>query len=217
MLCPNITLQWIMAKKPTMIYSPEQIASRMRQIQAENMIVQAPPPIVVNRIENEEMKNQVNSLEERLKEVKSLITTRGRRSPTELRAALGDLFDAYDFSPAEELVRMVMEKNEDGRFVLEPGLRTKILSELQSYVMPKLSATKVEGHVDHSHTVLVVRYGDDGKVSQEPMKAANAVVTASGVGKLQEPLDIKSEVMTDEQIVQKVMEKEKNGRNSPTV
>lgn len=152
--------------KSMTIYSPEQIARRMREIESTGLIPQNPPVIVQQVIDERRM----NDLEKKLAEVKRTITTRGRKSPTELRAALGDLFEAYDFSPAEELVRMVMEKREDGKFTMGDSLRVKVLSELQSYVMPKLSATKVEGRVDHQHTVMIVRYGEDGAIQTEKIR-----------------------------------------------
>lgn len=91
---------------------------------------------------------------------------RDRMTPSDLRNALNQLFDTYDFSPAEELVGMLMDKGHE-HYIKDTRLRVTVLSELQSYVMPKLKSTEIKGEVEHKHTVVVVRYGEDGVVRRE--------------------------------------------------
>jgi|SRR5688572_3253159 len=103
--------------------------------------------------------------------------TRGRETPMELRAALNELFKNYDFSPAEELVRMLMDRAYEYH-VKDLGLRKAILCELQQYVMPKLKSTEITGRIDHAHTIVIQRYGEDGSVTRtDPVIAPRPTVS----------------------------------------
>ena len=92
-----------------------------------------------------------------------------RQTPQELRDRLNIIFAENKFSPAEELVRMAMGiVCADGRtYTLTTQQRISILSDLQQYVMPKLKSVELGGKVEHEHTVIVVRYGEDGTIRQE--------------------------------------------------
>jgi hypothetical protein len=110
---------------------------------------------------------------DRLEALEKKVAQRGRKSPAELRDALELLMQKFDMQPAEELVKMAMETREleDGSKVwaLAPELRARILSDLMQYQMPKLKAVEVSGTVDHNHTIMIVRYGEDGAVRREPI------------------------------------------------
>lgn len=120
-----------------------------------------------------------------VKEMQAIVTQlqRGvsqlqRKTPKDLRDALNLLFEKHDFSPAEELVEMVLETDSTGQYVLSPDQRIRILSDLQSYVMPKLKSVEVSGEVEHKHSIVIVRYGDDGRTSREvlePPKQRDAI------------------------------------------
>lgn len=101
------------------------------------------------------------------KSLKELTKPPKVRSPQEMREGLQIIMDNYGMSPEEELVRMVMQKTCDDQFVLAPELRTRILEGLMQYRMPKLRAMEITGTVDHSHTITIVRYGDDGVPQRE--------------------------------------------------
>ncbi len=94
-----------------------------------------------------------------------------RKTPKDLRDALNLLFEKHDFSPAEKLVEMVLETDSAGRYVLTPDQRIRVLSDLQSYVMPKLKSVEVSGEVEHKHSITIIRYGDDGKIKREALDA----------------------------------------------
>lgn len=117
--------------------------------------------------------NRVNELEAHIEKLTGMIRqvsqgleVRKRMSPDDLRDALNGLFATYNFSPAEEMVMMIKDPSHP-YYVSDPGMRLKILSELQSYVMPKLKSTEVKGTVDHKHTIVIKRFGADGVVSTE--------------------------------------------------
>lgn len=106
----------------------------------------------------------------------------GNQSPEQLREALGLLFKKYDFTPAEELCKMVM--GAEGSPVLSTSERIRILEGLQSYVMPKLKSTEVKGKVEHDHAhrgVVILRIGEDGTSRREALPAPKKVVFAQDV------------------------------------
>jgi hypothetical protein len=136
---------------------------------------QAPVPVSANEVRREVVSasNRVNELEahigkltSQLKQVATGLEVRKRMTPNDLRDALNALFETYNFSPAEEMVQMLRDPNHP-YYVIEIPQRLKILSELQSYVMPKLKSTEVTGEVNHKHTIVIKRYGADGSVKTE--------------------------------------------------
>ena len=85
-----------------------------------------------------------------------------RRTPTELRKVLDLILQHYDVEPMLELVKMGMDSAN-----VSPELRAKIWMELQSYRMPKLKSIEHSGTVRHQHNVVIVRFGEDGKIRTE--------------------------------------------------
>lgn len=160
--------------------TPEQ-AARKILVEADRRVVKA----------DEQATRAVNRVTKKLEEVSDHVKTlsteiqrRDRMTPTDLRKALNDLFSTYDFSPAEELVQMLMNKGHE-HYIDDVRLRVNVLSELQSYVMPRLKSTEIKGEVEHKHTVVVVRYGEDGSVTQEQAPRVidrESVVDAEVVG-----------------------------------
>lgn len=102
-------------------------------------------------------------------------------TPSDLRDALNSMFETYNFSPAEEMVQMLQDPSHP-YYVQEIPQRLKILTELQSYVMPKLKSTEVTGEVKHKHTIVIKRYGADGSVKTEdapviaPLESRRAII-----------------------------------------
>lgn len=111
----------------------------------------------------------VQSLSERVEDLVKKVEIRGRSTPQELRAALNALFEAEQFSPAEELMRMLTDKEHEF-YVTDLQMRVRILTELQQYVMPKLKSTEIRGKIDHAHTIVIQRIGSDGQVMREPLR-----------------------------------------------
>ena len=115
-----------------------------------------------------ELNAEVEKLTKQLAEVANGLQIRKRMSPQDLRDALNGLFETYNFSPAEELVMML--KNPAHPFYIEDrGMRIKVLTDLQSYVMPKLKSTEITGEVKHRHTIVIKRFGDDNTVTMEEL------------------------------------------------
>lgn len=121
-------------------------------------------------------------LEERTRQLE-IQTRRSKRSAKELQEAMYLLMEKHDFSPMEELVQIAISLRGDPA---QQDLRVKILQDLMQYTQPKLKSVEVRGEVDHKHTVVIVRYGEDGRVSQERLSAPGAPqvldVAAEAVG-----------------------------------
>lgn len=94
------------------------------------------------------------------KEVEIEMGRRGRLTTADLRIQFEKFLEKEGIEPAQELVRMVMAQDEQGRFALSPDQRIKILLELNQYRMPKLKATENTGTVQHDHRVVIVKYGE---------------------------------------------------------
>lgn len=135
------------------------------------VVVKEPTQVAEKKIH--EVEKKVNGLIEK-------VAARARRTPMELREALLSVFERDDFSPVEELYGLYKKRDDTalGHF-LTADQRIKILSELTSYVLPKLRTVEHSGRVEHSHKITVLRFGEDGKVTSEPMgerrKLDNAV------------------------------------------
>lgn len=158
------------------IWTPEQIAERIRLRDAgEPLPLPAPvdmtPPRPPQRREIGRLMARVERVaEDSQREIRLLrgqLDRTSRKTPEELRHALNMMFETINFSPAEELARMCMETDSEGRFALGTSERIRILSELNSYVMPKLKSVEVSGKVDHQHTIEIHRFGADGSVRTE--------------------------------------------------
>lgn len=97
---------------------------------------------------------------EQLQERLAVLESRKKLSPADRHRTLDQICEKYGVEPAEELIKMVMERNDDGTWRLSNDQRIKILSELQQYRMPKLKSIEVQGTVDHTLTVVVKKFGD---------------------------------------------------------
>lgn len=111
-----------------------------------------------------ELNAEVERLTKQLAEVASGLQIRKRMSPQDLRDALNGLFETYNFSPAEELV-MMLKNPAHPYYIQDVGMRTKVLFELQAYVMPKLKSTEITGEVKHKHTIVIKQYGPNKEVT----------------------------------------------------
>jgi len=121
--------------------------------------------------------NQVNELKAEVERLRGLLQgtataleKRKRMTPQDMRDALNGLFESYNFSPAEELVQMVMDPTHQF-YITDIRLRTSVLQDLNTYVMPKLKSTEIKGEVEHKHTIVIKRFGDDGVTKLEPFEA----------------------------------------------
>lgn len=113
----------------------------------------------------------------------------GKMSVGTMRGKLDDLIKKHACEPADELLRMVMERTEivngegrpilDGngrpmmRWVLPPELRTNILMKLMEFRMPKLRSTETQGQMDVDVRVVVVRFGE---LSKQEERVANGAI-----------------------------------------
>jgi hypothetical protein len=124
-----------------------------------------------------EAKTLATNMQTKVAELENkLIAARRRSTPQEMRTAMNELFEKYDFSPAEEMIQMLKDPGH-AHYIVDVGMRVRVLSDLQSYVMPKLKSTEIHGEVEHSHTIKILRIGQDGKAQVEDMIAPRRVTT----------------------------------------
>jgi len=99
--------------------------------------------------------------------------------PVDFHRRLVEILADRKFDPVEELVVMCQEEwlppgATKKTWRLDASLRVKVMTELMQYLMPKLKAVEVSGKLDHSHTINIVRYGEDGTVKVEQSKPLDA-------------------------------------------
>jgi len=80
------------------------------------------------------------------------LSKKPKMTPAQLREGLDLLFQKFNFSPAEELIRTSMETD-------DVSLATRINMFLLEFVMPKLKSVEVSGSIDHNHVVVIRRFG----------------------------------------------------------
>lgn len=114
----------------------------------------------------EKLEAKILDLTKRMEMGKSQLAVRQRMTPQDMRDALNALFDTYNFSPAEELVQMLMLPSHP-YYITEPAQRVAVLKDLNAYVMPKLKSTEITGEVKHKHTITIMRIGPDGQANRE--------------------------------------------------
>jgi hypothetical protein len=102
---------------------------------------------------------KMQELQMRVKEMASS----KKMSPRELREGLSLLFEKHNFNPVEELILQSQRTDNE-------GLAVKINIFLSELLVPKLKSVEVSGSVDHTHTVVIRRYGPDGRIEDAPMK-----------------------------------------------
>lgn len=86
-----------------------------------------------------------------------------RMTPAEIREGLDLLFQKYNFSPVEELI--IIAQNTDNEVT-----QVSICKFLTEFMLPKLKTVEVKGQVDHNHTIVIRRFGPDGKKLDEPLR-----------------------------------------------
>lgn len=92
---------------------------------------------------------------------------RTRASPLRMRAIIDDLCTKHGVEPAEELMKLALQKNAEGQFLLGPSDRIRIWSELIQYRMPKMKSLEVSGQVQTDVTVRVVSFREPSRVISE--------------------------------------------------
>jgi hypothetical protein len=134
-------------------------------------MLQSGAPIVeqLPAVEHHEARKMISDeVDEKLRGMKRKIDAlkSGRKlTPAQIRESMDLLFQHYDFSPIEELIKMAIGTEEE---------RTKkdICMFLTEFMVPKLKSVEISGQVDHTHTVVIRRYGENGKITDQPLPRA---------------------------------------------
>ena len=86
-----------------------------------------------------------------------------KMTPSEIRQGLDLLMQKYNYSPLENLIITSQQTDNE-------SLSTKIDMFLLEFLLPKLKSVEVSGQVDHTHTVVIRRFGSDGRIEDTPVK-----------------------------------------------
>lgn len=138
--------------KQKVILSAEEL--RLRRLKKEQGIP------VVTESEVLTLRNKVVALENQLAKRQESLAERGP-CPATLRAKLDTLLEHYNVEPAEQVIKILMEKDDSGQFVLGPKDRAELWMDLNQYRMAKLKAVELSGKVDQSITYNVIMFSKD--------------------------------------------------------
>jgi hypothetical protein len=94
-----------------------------------------------------------------------------RVSPAARREAIIDVLTEEGIDPVRELAILAKPGAEYNGAPVPLDTRVRILMELTQYVAPKLKTVEVRGEVEHTHTLVIERYGDDGTIQREKLPA----------------------------------------------
>lgn len=142
-----------MARKRPVVLSPEELIA-IRERKAAGQAPVSPVQVLA-------LTNQVARLEADLQAANLKLETRNSL-PAEIRKSLDRLLETYDVEPAEELIRLAVERKPGtepgtvGDFVLDRMSRERIWTTLLQYRMPKLKSVENTGTVKHELNIKVV-------------------------------------------------------------
>ena len=88
------------------------------------------------------------------------------------RGLLDALLLKYGVEPAEEILLQLTDPA-NPFYISDPLVRLDTWQKLMEYRTPKLKSVEHEGRVDNTYNVVIVRYGDDGKIVQEKLPERN--------------------------------------------
>ena len=107
-----------------------------------------------------DMNLQLREENERLKAELATLKTRGKMTLSEQRQSLDKILEKYGVHPVEELVRLAVSKKPDGTDELSKDQQIRIWTEIAQYQVPKLKSVEQHSQVDHTHTIIIRRFGD---------------------------------------------------------
>lgn len=103
--------------------------------------------------ELEQMKDLVAQLQTRCNELMLALDHKRKKNAAVGMVMLEAAIEKHQCEPADQLLEMVMQRGPNGGFVLDPGLRIKILTEVLAYRTPKVKTQEI--HHDHEHNIQV--------------------------------------------------------------
>lgn len=110
--------------------------------------------------QNPDSATEVLALRNRVKDAEEALAKKNEKpsTPAEARRSLEQLLDFYEVSPAEELIKIAMEKKGDGSFFLSIMDRAAIWQGMMRYTTPQLKAVEHSGKIDTNINVTVMDY-----------------------------------------------------------
>lgn len=103
---------------------------------------------------------EVEFLKDRVAKIDAMRLGR-KLTPQQIREGIDSLFQQYDFSPVEELIKLAMSTENE-------GLSARICMHLMEFILPKLKSVEVTGQVEHTHTVVIRRFGREDVQLESP-------------------------------------------------
>lgn len=93
------------------------------------------------------------------------VNTAMKFTAKEMRERLLNLFEHEQFNPVKELIQIAKTSKKEETVV-------SICKFLTEFLVPKLKSIEVSGSVDHTHTVVIRRFGPDGQRQDTPIQQA---------------------------------------------
>lgn len=124
-----------------------------------------------NAVETIRLRARVAELEAEAAQFKNIRAARGLTN-MEVRRSLDLLLQHYDVEPAEEIIKLAIEKDEAGNFITSRDKRIEIWEGLMQYRNQKLKATEHSGHVDQNINVTVLDFSSRTVIQKQVIELA---------------------------------------------
>jgi hypothetical protein len=126
--------------------------------------------------QNPDSATEVLALRNRVKTAEEALAARDKKptTPGEARKSLELLLDHYEVSPAEELIKIAMEKRPNGEFLLPVMDRAAIWQGMMRYTTPQLKAVEHSGKIDTNINVTVMDYSTKVVIDQRTQVINNS-------------------------------------------
>ena len=133
-----------------------------------------------NAAKAEQLSSEMRDVKARLDQLAAIKQAK-KLTPQQIRENIDLLFQKYDVSPVEELIKMAMSTQSE-------ALAAKIWLSLVEYMLPKVKSIEVSGAVEHTHKVVIRRFGKDDEEGQQkqtaPMKTLAHSVAETAVNRV---------------------------------
>ena len=136
----------------------------VEQLKAESLGHEWVPPAQAagQRVEAKVAQNEkeVQQLKQDMAKLAALKAGK-KMTPQQIRESVDLLFQKYDFSPVEELIKLATRTDDE-------ALAARICMHLMEFILPKMKSIEVSGQVDHTHTVVIRRFGKEDQQLAQP-------------------------------------------------
>lgn len=147
-----------------MARTPVPTVEDIQRLNEERQRTQAAP--VVPKLQHE---LAVRQLEEKVRALQSQLSLSlpEALTPAKLREGLDEILKRFGVEPVEEVIKILTDRDEAGRYHLTAKDRAHLWMELMQYRMPKLRSMEHSGTVDANLTLVVMKFSTNEVIERK--------------------------------------------------